>query len=214
MRALLLAGLISAFTAFTALAGHETTIDKKEVAPAEEFSPFSKGHFELEIGAGAFGSIVTKGTAKRPDVGYAIGEIRFGLMLSDPMGSGFCRGNIEAMLELFGAGIYTGPGDQIYGASFILRWNFVQPAARIVPFVQIQGGGAYSDMANDDPVQRLIGSDFSFTFGAEIGVRCMIRPNIAITTSFEYRHISNADTAERNVGLNSLGGTLAVNLFY
>jgi len=127
MRALLLAGLISASTAFTALAGHETTIDKKEVAPAEEFSPFSKGHFELEIGAGAFGSIVTENSPKRPDVGYAIGEVRFGIMLSDPMGSGLCRGNLEGMLELFGAGIFTGHdpvndkiiavGDPLFGST-------------------------------------------------------------------------------------------------
>ena len=29
-----------------------------------------------------------------------------------------------------------------------------------------------------------------------------------------YRHISNADTAERNLGLNSIGAAVGVSLFF
>lgn len=196
----------------TLLAGHEISETKKVVTTSDY--PFTRGTVELEVGAGAFGSVGTKGSAERPDVGFALGQVRAGVMLSDVMGGGWLRGNVEGLLEASGAGIYTGPGDQIYGVGLLLRWNFVQPGSRIVPFLQIQGGGAYSDMAGDDAVQRLIGSDFSFTFGGEIGIRYLVSEKFAITTGVEYRHISNADMADRNRGLNALGGTISLGWFY
>ena len=86
----------------------------------------------------------------------------------------------------------------------------IRPGSRIVPFLQIEGGGAYSDMAHEDSNQRLLGSEWSFTFGGAVGLRCMVSQRMAITTALEYRHVSNADTADRNVGLNALGGTLSL----
>ncbi len=74
--------------------------------------------------------------------------------------------------------------------------------------------GAYSDAAHDDRVQRLLGSDLSFSFGGEVGLRCFLTPRTALTGGVEYRHLSNADTADRNVGLNLLGGTLELSWFF
>lgn len=206
------AALLTIGTAVSAFAGHEEIAGKKTVLP-DEF-PFTRGTVEVEIGAGAFGSIGTKGTPTRPDVGYALGQVRLGLMLSDVMGSGCFRGNVEGLLGAYGAGIFSGPGDDIFGAEFMLRWNFVQPNWKIVPFFQVGGGGAYSDMAEDDAVQHLIGSDLSFTFAGEVGFRYLVSRNFAITGGVEFRHISNADTSDRNRGLNSLGGTIGISLFY
>jgi hypothetical protein len=169
---------------------------------------------EVEISGGAFGSIGTKGTPKRPDVGYAIGEIRAGWMVTTPSGDGFLRGNLEILAGVFGGGIFCGPGDGLVGADLYFRYNFVQPESKIVPFIQVGGGGVYSDAANDDPVQRNIGSDWSFVLEAEIGIRYHLKKNLAITTGVEYRHISNASTADRNQGLNSLGGLIGISLFY
>ena len=214
MRALLFCGVLALTTAVQAFAGGETaTSGKKEVAPADEF-PFTWGSKELEVGVGGFGSLGTKGTGERPDVTLVLGQIRYGMMLSNPLGSGLLRGNVEGLLEAYGAGIAEGPGDEIIGAGFILRWNFVQPNAHIVPFIQIEGGGAYSDMAEDDAVQHLLGQDFSFTFGGEVGLRWMVSRRFSITGGVEYRHTSNADMADRNRGLNVLGGTIGASFFF
>jgi len=56
----------------------------------------------------------------------------------------------------------------------------------------------YSDAASDDAIQRNIGADFSFDLGAEIGVRYHFSRNTGPEARFEYRHISNASTADRN----------------
>jgi lipid A 3-O-deacylase len=207
-----LATLLLAFT--SAHAGHITAEPEgKKTIYSDEF-PYIKGAHEIEVNVGGFGSIATTGSASRPDVGYAIGELRAGFMLSDPAGPGILRGNWEFVVELFGGGIFDGPGSYVLGADIFLRYNFVQPDAKLVPYIMIGGGGVYSDAADDDPIQRNIGSDLSFNLMAEIGVRYHLNRNFAIKTALEYRHISNADTASRNQGLNSLGGTLGASWFY
>lgn len=196
-------------------AGHAVESDGKasKKVVVDEF-PYKKGVWELELNGGAFGSIGTKGTAIRPDVGYALAELRLGIMLSDNYGDGFFRGNWEFLVEAFGGPIFSGPGDGLAGIDIFLRRNFVQPDSRVVPYIQVGGGGVYSDAADDDPIQRNIGSDFSFMLQAEIGVRYHLRPNLAINTAIEYRHISNASTSSRNQGLNSLGGHIGLSWFY
>ncbi len=188
-------------------------------AVVEDYFPYTAGTLELEIGAGALGSLGTKGTDIRPHVGYAIGVLRLGVMLSTAdgngiFGDGLFRGNFEFVGEAFGGWIYTGPGDGLAGLDIYLRYNFVQPNAKIVPFFQIGGGGVYSDAAGDDAIQRNIGSDFCFVLEAQIGFRYHFNRNCALTGGIEYRHISNASTADRNQGLNSLGGLLGVSYFF
>ncbi len=197
----------------SAWAGEEKVIEQKGVTPLDDF-PYVRKAMELEVGAGAFATINTRGSRTRPDTGFALGEVRLGWMLSDVMGSGLLRGNVELLGQAYGAGIFDGPGEYLAGAGLLLRWNFVQPQARVVPFIQIEGGGVYSDAADQDAVQRLIGSDLSFSLGGEVGLRFMVNKHFAITGGVEYRHISNANTASRNVGLNALGGTIGLSLFY
>jgi lipid A 3-O-deacylase len=204
------------FTAFAATVQAGQLVyaaDSKKEVVVDEF-PYTKGTVEVEINGGAFGSIGTHGTAKRPDTGYAIAELRVGCMLTTASGDGFFRGNLELIGEVFGGPIFHGPGDGLVGVDIFLRYNFVQPDSRIVPFIQIGGGGVYSDAADDDLIQRNIGSDFSFNLVAEIGVRYHLSRNLAITTGVEYRHISNASLADRNQGLNSLGGVIGVSMFF
>jgi opacity protein-like surface antigen len=210
--------LTSLFALLTLLsvakAGHPVVeLDNKGSVPDDGF-PYVQGAKEIEFDGAVFQSVGTRGTAERPDVGFGVAELRAGWMLTNPIGGGLLRGNLEILGEIFGGGIYDGPGSDLVGFDAFLRWNFVQPGAKFVPFVQAGGGGVYSDAAQADKVQRLIGSDFSFSLEAEIGVRYMIDRNWAINVGLEYRHISNADTASRNRGLNALGGVLGVNRFF
>lgn len=188
------------------MAGHEV----ESVSISCEFAPapFDKGTFELQVLAGGFFSF-----EHQPELDYAIGTIRGGWMLSTPSGDGFCRGNVEFLIEAFGGGIFEGPGDALAGATLLLRYNFVQPDASVVPYIQIGGGGVYSD-AHEDEAQRLIGSAVSFNLQAGVGLRFFVSEQCAIVVEGGYRHISNADLADRNVGVNSIGGNIGVSYFY
>jgi opacity protein-like surface antigen len=187
---------------------------KKNVVP-DEF-PYTQGTKEFQFGGGGFLSFDTADghNSTRPDMGYGLGIARLGVMLYTPHGDHWYRGNVEAFLEGFGGKIWSGPGDVLGGSEILLRYNFVQPQAKIVPFFQIGGGGVWSDAAYANEVQHLIGSRWSFNLEGEVGWRYMFTRNAAVELGFEYRHISNADTASRNRGLNVLGGDLMFCYFF
>ncbi len=175
-------------------------------------SPFDKGRDEFQIGVGAFSS-VSPTTLKRPGFTDVDLALRFGKMLNTPEGDGILRGNCEFLIEAYGAAIVEGPGNVYAGLSLMLRYNFVQPEARLVPYFQIQAGGVYDDVYHSEP-QRVFGAAFEFDLGAGLGMRYLFNPRCAAFLEFDYRHVSNADTASRNLGLNALGGLLGASFFF
>lgn len=182
----------------------------KEPAPVE--TPFDKGKMELQVGAGAFFSINTDGGSK-PEINDADLNLRLGWMLTTPSGDSWCRGNFEFLVEAFGALVFEGPGDGMAGVTLLLRYNFVQPDAKLVPYFQIGAGGLWNNIHNDVS-QRLIGQEFEFNLQAAFGVRYMLNERAAIFGEFGIRHISNANSADRNIGLNSVGGLVGMSWFF
>jgi len=178
----------------------------KEVVLRE--TPFDRGRHEFQAMAGTFFSV-----DHSPDLDYAVGTLRLGWMLSSPRGDGVFRGNCEFLLEVFGGGIFEGPGDGLAGATVLLRYNFVQPDARFVPYLQIGAGGLYSD-ADRDGAQRLIGEAFEFNLQASLGLRAFLSDKCAVSLEGGYRHISNANLADRNVGVDSVGGQVGLSWFW
>jgi lipid A 3-O-deacylase len=192
---------------FTLHAGKQV----KEVTPV--FSPFDKGNMELQLGAGAFFSIKTGNSASKPDLTDVDASVRLGWMLNTPVGDQWYSGNLEFLAEAFGGVVVDGPGDGLGGLTLLLRYNFVQPGAKLVPYFQIGAGGILNDIHKEEH-QRLVGQDFEFNLQAAFGLRFFLNERTAIFGEFGYRHISNADNAERNVGLNSLGGLVGVSYFW
>jgi lipid A 3-O-deacylase len=191
----------------TSFAGHEVV----SKAPVEVYSPFDKGRLEIQVGATGYFSLHNGGS--RPEVDDVGGLLRAGWMLSDVSGDGFFRGNWEFLIEGSASGIVEGPGDVLASGVLLLRYNFVQPDSKLVPYFQLGGGGTYSDM-HEDETQRLIGSEWSFNLQAGLGLRYLWSDRCALFLEANYRHISNADTSDRNVGLNSVGGVVGVSLFF
>ncbi len=185
-------------------------IASKEVAHSE--FPFEKGDWELQKLVGAFFGI-EKTSEKRPDINTGDFNLRLGLMLTNVERDGWFRGNFEGMIDLFGSRAFAGPTGWLTGANLLLRYNFVQSDSRWIPYLQIGAGGLYNDVYRHQR-QRLIGEAFEFNLQASVGVRYMLNQNWAIALEGGYRHISNANLASRNLGLNSLGGLLGLSCFY
>jgi lipid A 3-O-deacylase len=191
-------------------AGHEVVSPGKETK-AVIFDPFEKGNHEFQLGV-SYNFSFNTGTDIRPDVDDVDLHLRMGWMLTSPAGSGCFRGNWEFLAEVFGGGIVEGPGDVIAGLTLLFRYNFVQPDAKWVPYFQLGVGGVYTDI--DDPVQRLIGQDFSFNLQAGLGVRYMSSERMAWYLEATIRHFSNANQADRNLGLNQVGAQVGVSWFW
>ena len=194
--------------AVQAEAGEEVKESKATVVE----SPFDKGKYEIQLGAGAFSSFQPT-TSTRPGFTDIDAAIRAGVMLNTPDGSGFLRGNFEFLLEGYGALLVEGPRTGYAGLGLMLRYNFVQPDSAWVPYFQIQGGGVYNDIYHDGS-QRVFGSALEFDLGGGLGMRYIFSPRCGAFLEADYRHISNAGTAARNLGLNSMGGFLGVSVFF
>ena len=113
------------------------------------------------------------------------------------------------MIEGIGAGIFTGPGNGLGGLSLLYRRNFLAPDTRIVPYFTMGAGGIYND-AYHERTQRIIGAPGEFDLQAAAGLRFRVSTKLTLDTEFSYRHISNADLADRNYGTNGIGGMVGL----
>jgi hypothetical protein len=187
-------------------------VGKGEVGPGLAPVAFRAGQVELEGGAGFLGSFSTT-SSRRVTINYQMEDMRLGWMFNDPEGPGWLRGTSEALLEVFGGPVTKGPGSYLAGGSLLWRYNFVQPGARIVPYLQLGAGASDNDIYHGHG-QREIGEAFEFVLQGDLGVRYLINDQWAVSAEMDYRHISNADLASRNEGLNSVGGLMELSYFF
>ena len=189
-----------------------TTDAKDAKTTVVESTPFDKGKREFQLSSGALTSLFNFGE-HRPKITDFDVSMRLGWMLYTPEGSGFFRGNFEFLIEAEGALDVQGPKTGMVGGNLILRYNFVQPDSKWVPYFQIQGGGVYTNIDHDSQ-QDLIGRDEEFFLGTGVGIRYFLNQRTALTLEADFRHNSDADTADRNIGLNSVGGMLGFSVFF
>jgi hypothetical protein len=174
--------------------------------------PFSRGNVELEFLGGGESSSLYPG-ARRPKITFLEGDVRVGVIVSHAIGCSFYRGNFEILLDGFGAGITDGPGSWLAGGRVFGRYNFIQPGARVVPYLQVNGGALGNDIYRDH-TQRIIGGGFEFTTGVSVGLRFLISRHFGLLLEGGYQHISNADIYPRNAGLNTLGAQAGLFYFF
>ena len=194
-------------------AGPPDTTSDKDATPAallaEPDPIFHHGALDLQLMGGALFSVQARGTAQRPNLDYAPIVLRLGYMVNNVYGHGFFRGNDEVMVEGIGAPVFSGPGSGLGGLSLLYRRNFLAPDARVAPYVTFGAGGVYNDVYHEHP-QRIIGAAGEFDLQAAAGLRFRVSTKLTLDTEFSYRHISNADFADRNYGTNGIGGMIGL----
>ena len=104
-------------------------------------------------------------------------------------------------------------GNYIGGITALLRYNFVQPGWRLVPYVHGGVGIVYTD-AYKDKTQRAIGQAIEFTPQCSLGFRYLIKKNWSLDAEAMFHHISNAGLDKRNRSINAIGGFVGVTYFF
>ena len=186
---------------------------KAVIPPAPAItSPFDRGTWELEGGAGFYASLSFTG-APRPTVNYEMQDLRLGWMYDSPRHEGFLRGNNEFLIEALYGDVTRGPGSYITGFSPLWRYNFVQPDSHFVPYIQL-GAGAVANNVFKSQRQAEIGERFEFLLQGEFGLTYLINDRWSVSSEFGIRHISNAGFSHRNEGLNGLGGLMQLSYYF
>lgn len=169
---------------------------------------FAAGKWEVTAGGAAFFSPFSA-TRNRAVYNYALAVVDAGYMLTDIKEWGPARGNVELVGELFGGPLFQGRGNYVMGMTLWGRYNFIQPDWRVVPYAQIGAGLGATDID-----QSIIGQVFQFNLNVAFGARYFFRPDLALNAEYRYQHLSNANSGNRNVGVNAQGIFLGVSWFY
>jgi opacity protein-like surface antigen len=169
---------------------------------------FSRGRYEATLTSGAlFSPFIADGG--RPVINYTMSEVQLGYMLTDVQGRGWLRGNWELTAEVFGSGIFKGPGTYIAGSTIWGRYNFIPAGARFTPFLQAGAGVTTTDIDH-----RIDGQDFNFNLNLGLGFRYFLARNWSLNLEYRYQHISNANTGPHNLGINSHGPILGISYLF
>jgi hypothetical protein len=173
---------------------------------------FTKNRISLEILQGYFTDIDLG--PETPDFKYTQTALRLGWMLTNPGPSRFLpEGNWELMFELCRSVVTEGPGNDMEGFSALLRYNFVSPGRRLIPFIQGGCGIIFNDVYKDRS-QDAIGQDLEFTPQIGLGIQYMLTSNWSIIAEGKCHHISNAGLSNRNDGMNALGASIGFAYFF
>jgi Lipid A 3-O-deacylase (PagL) len=155
-------------------------------------------------------------------VNYTLVPLNFSLrwQLYDINGRSFLRGNTDLTFTGSYTAITQGPESRY--AAFItgVRYNFVQPNWRVVPYLEGRAGFGFTDARQPEELaarQPLVGQgqDFTFTFIMGSGLRYNFNPRYSISAGIAYMHISNFGLSEPkyyNHGVNVVGPNVGVNV--
>jgi hypothetical protein len=148
-----------------------------------------------------------------PTFNYVPVTVRRGWMLDAPGDDTAWRGNWEFLADVTVSAITSDYGHWFAGPSLYLRYNYVQGESPIVPYSQVGAGFVLND-AYRDRSQKAVGAFFEFYLHAEVGVKYFVSKNWSLDLEGGLHHISNANTAGRNYGVNALGAQIGFTYYF
>ncbi len=158
-----------------------------------------KGAIELGVLAGYWKENSLDGTKPSSNQRAIFVLPQIGVVLTDAFDAGWATGNIELLAEPLGAHYSKPFSASAFGGSLVLKYNFLS-FGRWMPFWDIGAGMLWTDLAPRIPEQS---QEFNFVLETGPGLQYFVTEQFALTSSIRYHHISNANTGERNVGLNA-----------
>lgn len=129
---------------------------------------------------------------------------RWGVIQNDSWLRGFQQVYVLAMAEPF----FRGPENHYFGTSFGLRYNFVQPRSRLVPY--FSGGVGLGWIDSHANIGGTQGQDFTFNILTAAGISYRVNDRWKIDAGLLYQHLSNAGQTSPNPSLNLIGPQLGV----
>ena len=157
--------------------------------------PEGGGH-DLQIWTGGGHGI--NGSAA--DTGVWNVGLRYGWILTDPIGPGPLRGRFEYAVDVVPVFWLVQRTGTAYGFGlnpFALKWNFVEHH-NVAPYIDIGGGTLFTNQEAPPGTSRV-----NFTTSGAIGVH-FLKSKYNWSAELRFMHISNAGLKEPNSGINTM----------
>jgi lipid A 3-O-deacylase len=162
----------------------------------EELNP---QRFELAVESGyLFGAI-------NPPASYEIGtefltaRVRWGVMQHDTWLRGYNQFYVSAIAEP----IFRGIENHYFGLNLGMRYNFVRPGCRFVPYISGGLGLGWIDSHPEVPGGQ--GQNFTFNILSAAGISYLVDDHWKINVGALYQHLSNGGQTDPNPSLNLFG---------
>ncbi|PYK64048.1 MAG: hypothetical protein DME50_15675 [Verrucomicrobia bacterium] len=169
--------------------------------PSTELSPRS---FELAVESGyLFGAI-------NPPRDYQIGaefltaRVRWGVVQRNVWLRGYNQFYVSAIAEP----IFRGIENHYFGLNLGMRYNFVRPGSRLVPYVSGGLGLGWIDSHPEIPGGQ--GQDFTFNILSAAGISYELNDHWKLNAGVLYQHLSNGGQTDPNPSLNLFGPQVGV----
>jgi len=135
---------------------------------------------------------------------FLTGRIRWGVMDRE----GWLRGYNQFYISAVAEPILRGIENHYFGLNFGMRYNFVQPGSRIIPY--FSGGLGLGWIDSHADIAGGQGQDFTFNILSAAGISYRINEQWKIDVGVLYEHLSNGGQTDPNPSLNLFGPQIAV----
>ncbi len=189
--------LVFFVTASRAFAGTQITNENASVLEAPRFEVALESAYLL----GVFGN------PNSYEIGaeFLTARVRWGVVQNDSWLRGYNQFYISAVAEP----IFRGPENHYFGFNFGLRYNFVRPGSRFVPY--FSGGLGLGWIDSHPNIPGAQGQDFTFNILTAAGISYKMTEHWKLNAGILYQHLSNAGQTDPNPSLNLLGPQVGLN---
>jgi hypothetical protein len=132
-------------------------------------------------------------------------RLRWGKIDTDGWLRGYNQFYVTAMAEP----IVRGIENHYYGFNTGMRYNFVRPYWRLVPY--ISGGLGLGWIDSHASIRGAQGQDFTFNILTAVGVSYEINDRLKLNVGILYEHLSNGGQTDPNPSLNLIGPQVGLN---
>jgi len=182
----------------------ETFAGAEGSAPASSVNALEPPRFELAVESAYLLGFINSPHSYEIGAEFLTARLRWGVRQSDDWLRGYNQFYFSAVAEP----IFRGIENHYFGLNFGVRYNFVRPACRLVPYVSGGVGLGWIDSHPDIPGAQ--GQDFTFNILAAAGVAYELSERWKVEAGVLYEHLSNGGQTDPNPSLNLLGPQLGV----
>src|SRR6516225_8710293 len=171
-----------------------------ELSPTE----LNPRNFELAVESGYLSGAIN------PPANYQIGaefltaRIRWGVVHIDSWLRDYNQFYVIGIAEP----IFRGIENHYFGFNLGMRYNFVRPGSKLVPYFSGGVGAGWIDSHPEVPGGQ--GQDFTFNILSAVGVSYIVNDHWKINVGALYQHLSNGGQTDPNPSLNLFGPQVGV----
>jgi len=180
-----------------AFAGTETT--------NQNVSTLNPQRFEFAVESGYLFGAINAPASYEIGAEFLTARVRWGVVQGDNWLRGYNQFYVSAIAEP----IFRGIENHYFGLNLGMRYNFVRPGSRFVPY--FSGGLGLGWIDSHPEIPGAQGQDFTFNILSAAGISYRVNEHWKINVGALYQHLSNGGQTDPNPSLNLFGPQVGAN---